>query len=155
MASTSAFFVFFFWLLSFSLSFLSNVVVVVVRSQEYSERGPHGLAQESPETFSPEAFKFFHPDSPLPSPSCADSAADCAPMSSFFKPMATKVRESADESPVAGGANSRRRNIGAGGAVGIVFGCLLAVVLAMGTYHVLVTRRRNISRAYTVHPPPV
>ncbi|XP_068650717.1 uncharacterized protein [Aristolochia californica] len=130
---------FYFLLLFSSISFLSNV-----QSQE-SGRGPHGLAQESPMAFSPEAFEFFNPKSPVPTTSCAES--DCAPVSSFFKPMVTKMQESSE--PV---ARSNGRGIGALGMVGIVFGCVVLVALAMGTYYVVVTRRENISRAKTVQP---
>ncbi|KAL9322771.1 hypothetical protein ACSQ67_010824 [Phaseolus vulgaris] len=55
---------------------------------------------------------------------------------------ATEIHESKAKTPEGG-----RKKLGAGGIAGIIFGVAFVGVLAMGVYHVRVTRRTNMSRA--------
>ncbi|KAK6926795.1 hypothetical protein RJ641_008514 [Dillenia turbinata] len=123
-----------------SLSFLS-----IARAQD---RAPHGLAFENPIAFSPSAVEFFHPNA-KPSAS-KDSCPTCSPLPLAAQVQSTPAHESSDSttSQQSGGG----RGIGPGGVVGIVFGFVFVVLLAMGVYYVVMTRRENTSRAKTIQP---
>ncbi|KAE8733794.1 hypothetical protein F3Y22_tig00000991pilonHSYRG00202 [Hibiscus syriacus] len=107
------------------------------------ERAPHGIAYESPMTFSPSAYQFFHPNTENP---C--SVSDCSPL-----PVAAQVDESkALAIKVSSTPDKSGHEMGADGVAGIVFGLGFAVLLAMGVYYVLNTRRSNANGANIVEP---
>lgn len=123
------------------LSFLS-----VPYSAHGQERAPHGLANESPMVLSPSAIEFFHPKSTNP----ADGGSPLSPPSlSTFSSSTTGVAESslAHESKLSKSTSSGGSRVGIGGLVGIVFGFILVLLLAMGVYYVVVTRQTNATRA--------
>ncbi|KAK7402127.1 hypothetical protein VNO78_14147 [Psophocarpus tetragonolobus] len=99
------------------LSLVSLALVSIVIAQE---RAPHGLVYENPQAFSPSAYDFFHPNE--------TTTSKCSPM-----PLAAEIHES-KPSTLKGG----RKQLGAGGVSGIIFGVAFVVLLAMGVYH---TRR--------------
>ncbi|MBA0582650.1 hypothetical protein Gorai_024785 [Gossypium raimondii] len=71
-------------------------------------------------------------------------ASTCSPL-----PVAAQV----DGSKALASKVSSGQGVGAGGvAAGIVFGLAFAVLLAMGVYYVLNTRRVNANRANSVQP---
>ncbi|KAK6936045.1 hypothetical protein RJ641_033075 [Dillenia turbinata] len=123
-----------------SLSFLS-----IARAQD---RAPHGLSFENPVAFSPSAVEFFHPNV-QPSAS-KDSCLTCSPLPLAAQVQSTPAHESRDSTtsqPSGGGSR-----VGPGGVAGIVFGFVFVVLVAMGVYYVVMTRRENTSRAKTVQP---
>ncbi|XVE59100.1 hypothetical protein DITRI_Ditri05aG0018200 [Diplodiscus trichospermus] len=130
-----------FLLLSSSLALLSTA--------NGEDRAPHGIAYDNPMAFSPSAYEFFHPKTQEPdakSP-CSGAASNCSPL-----PVAAQVEGSkAMESKVSTQEKSGHR-MGAGGIAGIAFGLAFAVLLAMGVYFVLNTRRANANRAISVQP---
>ncbi|XP_042521275.1 uncharacterized protein LOC122094737 [Macadamia integrifolia] len=112
----------------------------------------HGLVYENPKAFSPAAYDFFHPNSQQPS----KNTHSPSPLSTFSSAssavaQSTEAHESnfPDPKTTAAAAGSR---VGAGGIAGIVFGFALVVLLAMGVYYVVITRRSNITRANSVRP---
>ncbi|KAL5990665.1 hypothetical protein ACLOJK_011568 [Asimina triloba] len=128
----------------------------MAQAQDFETRPrSHGLGEETPLAFSPSAFEFFHPDSPLPT--TTDSPLPLS-MSAFSSTSAEPVAKAAQvhetntraASKAGGGAGG-----GPGAVAGIVLGCVLAVLLAMGAYHVSVKRRANISRAKAAGQPHV
>lgn len=121
----------------FSLSLLPGIA----RAQG---RAPHGLAYENPMAFSPSAFDFFHPNGQQQQnlPCGTASNINCSPL-----PMAAQVGHESKES-----SRSRHSGVGAAGIAGIVFGFVFAVLLAMGVYYVVVTRRANVTRANSIQP---
>ncbi|MBA0702203.1 hypothetical protein Goari_027411 [Gossypium aridum] len=117
------------------LLILSSLALVSTGRGE--ERAPHGIAYESPMAFSPSAYDFFHPKT-------ACVASTCSPL-----PVAAQV----DGSKALASKVSSGHGVAAGGvAAGIVFGLAFAVLLAMGVYYVLNTRRVNANRANSVQP---
>ncbi|CAK9174380.1 unnamed protein product [Ilex paraguariensis] len=124
----------FFWILS---------MLSLTRAQD---RAPHGIAYENPVAFSPSAFDFFHPNTQQPSSENPCGASNCSPL-----PLAATVQSSpAHESRSKPNAGESR--MGAGGIAGILFGFVFAVLLAMGVYYVVITRRANMSRTDSVQP---
>ncbi|QCE09336.1 uncharacterized protein LOC114185834 [Vigna unguiculata] len=121
------------------LSLVSLTLVSIVIAQE---RAPHGLVYENPEAFSPSAYNFFHPNEKKPETKNPCAASKCSPMPLAAQVEATEIHESRAKTLERGS-----RKLGAGGLAGIVFGVAFVVVLAMGVYHVRVTRRTNMSRA--------
>ncbi|XVF46346.1 hypothetical protein PTKIN_Ptkin03bG0019900 [Pterospermum kingtungense] len=112
-------------------------------------RAPHGIAYESPMAFSPSAYDFFHPKTEKPDTKNPCAASSCSPL-----PMAAEVGGStrALESKASTTQQKSGHQLGAGGIAGIVFGLAFAVLLAMGAYYVLSTRRANANRANSVQP---
>ncbi|KAF9595684.1 hypothetical protein IFM89_002588 [Coptis chinensis] len=138
---------------SFFLFFVSFLSFLFVASAQ--GRSPHGLAYESPMVLSPSAFEFFHPTSSSSSPN-ADSpcvTSDCAPLplSSFSSSSSVAKSSLAHESRLSTSSTNGNR-LGVGGIVGILFGFVVVVLLAMGVYYVVVTRQTNTSRANSVQP---
>ncbi|KAL8247327.1 hypothetical protein R6Q59_008543 [Mikania micrantha] len=81
---------------------------------------------------SPSAYIFFHPNQQLGL--CEES--NCSPL-----PFAATVQSSlAHESRV------DRANIGAGCIAAIIFGFVFLILLTMGAYYVVTTRRANLRR---------
>ncbi|KAL5698946.1 hypothetical protein ACHQM5_029915 [Ranunculus cassubicifolius] len=114
------------------------------------DRSPHGLAYESPMVLSPSAIEFFHPKATSTTPNtlspCADS--NCVSYSSSNAVAQSNLaHESKFSTP-----NHDSSRVGIGGLVGIVFGFVLVVLVAMGIYYVAVTRRANANRANSVQP---
>ncbi|GMN24756.1 hypothetical protein TIFTF001_000687 [Ficus carica] len=127
-------------------SSLTSFLSTIARAQG---RAPHGLANENPTAFSPSAYEFFHPTEQKPTtPGPCSTGSSCSPL-----PLAAHV-EAADKAQGSSmvSSHSGRQGLGAGGVAGIVFGIAFAVLLAMGAYYVVVTRRQNLSRAVTVQP---
>ncbi|KAF5178919.1 hypothetical protein FRX31_031489 [Thalictrum thalictroides] len=108
-------------------------------------RAPHGLAYENPLVLSPSAIEFFHPKS---------SKSNAANGPSLFS-SSDAVAEStlAHESRLStSNSTTSGSRVGVGGVIGIVFGFVLAVLLAMGVYYVVITRQTNATRAKSVQP---
>ncbi|EOY34358.1 Uncharacterized protein TCM_042052 [Theobroma cacao] len=128
------------------LLLLSSLALVsLARAQD---RAPHGIAYENPMAFSPSAYEFFHPKTREPDTQNPCAASNCSPL-----PMAAQVdtAKALEESKVSTQQISGHR-LGAGGIAGVVFGLAFAVLLAMGAYYVLTTRRANANRANSVQP---
>lgn len=123
-----------------SLPLLTLVSLALVSTAIAQERAPHGLVYENPEAFSPSAYDFFHPNAKKPETKDPCTASKCSPMPLAVE--ATEIHES-KASTLKGG----RKQLGAGGIAGIIFGVAFFVILAMGVYHVKVTRRANMNRA--------
>ncbi|KAK7257711.1 hypothetical protein RIF29_31881 [Crotalaria pallida] len=118
------------------LFFLSISVFSIATCQE---RAPHGLAYESPLTFPPEAYDFFHPNARKPETKDPCTASNCSPLPIAAQVEATQIYENK-------ASNGGRKQIGAGGVAAIIFAVAFAVLLAMGIYYVKVTRQANMSR---------
>lgn len=123
----------------------------IVQAQN-SDRSPHGLAQERPMPLSPAAIEFFHPHSSIPPSANAPCIErNCAPAplpsSSGKRPLAAQLKERSESM-----ARPDHVEIGAGGVIGIMLGCALLVVMAMGAYYVMVTRKNNMKKAISVQP---
>ncbi|XVE79755.1 hypothetical protein DITRI_Ditri14bG0082000 [Diplodiscus trichospermus] len=129
---------------SFLLLLSSLALLSIARGQG---RAPHGIAYESPMAFSPSAYEFFHPKTKEPDTKNPCAASNCSPLPIAAEVEATK----AVESKVSTQQKSGHR-LGAGGIAGIVFGLAFAVLLAMGVFYVLNTRRANANRATSVQP---
>lgn len=118
-----------------------------------SDRSPHGLAQERPMPLSPAAIEFFHPHSSIPPSANAPCLErNCAPVplpssSSGKRPLAAQLKERSEST-----ARPDHVGIGAGGVIGIMLGCALLVVMPMGAYYVMVTRKNNMKKAISVQP---
>ncbi|KAF8039822.1 hypothetical protein BT93_B2131 [Corymbia citriodora subsp. variegata] len=112
------------------------------------DRAPHGLTHESPVAFSPSAYDFFHPNkqpATVKNP-CAESS--CSPL-----PEAAQVVEGAQtQEGKLSATHDGKSRMGAGGIVGIVFALAFVVLLAMGVYYVVVSRRANSSKAKAIQP---
>ncbi|CAK7332347.1 unnamed protein product [Dovyalis caffra] len=112
-------------------------------------RAPHGLVYENPVAFSPSAVEFFHPKTQEPNTKspCAASSS-CSPL-----PLAAQLEttDQAQESKISTSQKGGNR-LRAGGIAGIVLGVAFAVLLTMGVYYVMVTRKANIHRANSVQP---
>ncbi|XP_030447799.1 uncharacterized protein LOC115670628 [Syzygium oleosum] len=130
---------------SFLLILLTPTFLCLARAQD---RAPHGLAYENPVAFSPSAYDFFHPNTQqttVRNP-CAESS--CSPL-----PEAAQMAEAAQaQEGKLSATHDGKSRMGAGGIVGIVFGLAFAVLLAMGVYYVVVTRRANTSKAKAIQP---
>lgn len=100
---------------------------------------------------SPSAFQFFHPNSPLSSANVPCSESHCVPVSSFSG-AATEAQAAQVHEVVKPGSKANGTGVGAVGVAGIVFGFVLIVLLAMGVYYVVITRRSNANRANSVQP---
>ncbi|KAI3826496.1 hypothetical protein L1987_00544 [Smallanthus sonchifolius] len=134
--------------MNFLLVFLSFLTIISFTSTKAQDRAPHGLVYENPMAFSPSAYNFFHPKSNPPNiqGSCVESS--CAPL-----PIAATVQSSLAEESKARNEKSESR-VGAGGIVGVIFGFIMVVLLAMGVYYV-VTNRRGGSRGESTILPSV
>ncbi|GLT56778.1 hypothetical protein SLA2020_297970 [Shorea laevis] len=124
-------------LLLSSLAFLS-----IARGQD---RAPHGIAYENPMAISPSAYNFFHPKTQDPRGDdhpCAGAASSSC--SSLLLAAEVGANE-AVESKVVARQHAGSNRVGAGGIAAIVFGCTLVVLLAMGVFYVLITRRANLN----------
>ncbi|GMG98796.1 hypothetical protein Nepgr_000636 [Nepenthes gracilis] len=101
------------------------------------DRAPHGLSHEKPVAFSPLAYDFFHPDAHHSQ--CDDCSSHLSPY-----PLAAHVRASeAQQSEV----STSQAGLGVGRVIGIVFGAVFVVILAMGAYYAVITRRANLNQA--------
>lgn len=103
-------------------------------------RAPHGLAYESPAAadggaVSPEAYAFFNPAAASKN-STAPAEFPNAAASSLESNLA---RDSVAKTEGGGG--------GGGGMVGILIGFLFVVVLVLGVFFVVTTRKRNWTKA--------
>ncbi|KAG4986560.1 hypothetical protein JHK82_034184 [Glycine max] len=121
------------------LSLASLALVSIVIAQE---RAPHGLVYENPEAFSPSAYNFFHPNERKPETKDPCAASKCSPMPLAAQVEATEIHESKASTP-----QGSKKQLGAGSVAGIIFGVAFVVLLALGVYHVRVTRRANMSKA--------
>ncbi|KAG5248230.1 Transmembrane protein [Salix suchowensis] len=122
---------------------LSSLTILLVAGAQ--ERAPHGLVYENPVAFSPSAVEFFHPRTPevpkLESP-CAAPSTSCSPL-----PLAARFE---DSDQTKGRISTDRRGggrLGAGGVAGVILGVAFAVLLTLGVYHVMITRKASINRA--------
>ncbi|KAH7691175.1 hypothetical protein IHE45_02G099400 [Dioscorea alata] len=102
-------------------------------------RAPHGLAFESPMSFPPSAFEFFHPR-----PAAGAKTAN-APLP-LSMARADRVVESAWATPESSGGIRG----GAGGVVVTVIGVACVVLVAIGTSYYYLVIKRNSKRASTL-----
>jgi hypothetical protein len=132
---------------SFFLFFSSSLTLVFFTGAGAQGRAPHGLVYENPVAFSPSAVEFFHPKTHEPNvkSSCAASSS-CSPLPLAAQLEATDQAQESEISTSQKGGNRLR----AGGIAGIVLGVAFAVLLTMGVYHVMVTRKANLNRANSV-----
>ncbi|KAJ4971611.1 hypothetical protein NE237_004710 [Protea cynaroides] len=116
-------------------------------------RAPHGLVYDNPSAFSPAAFDFFHPNTQHPNSQNPCVESDCAPtpLSTFSAAAAVVQATEAHESKLSDTKTTGNR-VGASGIAGIVFGFAFAVLLAMGVYYVVITRKSDITQANSVRP---
>ncbi|XP_031120961.1 uncharacterized protein LOC116024200 [Ipomoea triloba] len=102
-------------------------------------RAPHGLAYESPAAdggaVSPEAYAFFNPAAA----SKNSTAAAQFPNAAASSLESNLARDSVAKTEGGGG--------GGGGMVGILIGFLFVVVLVLGVFFVVTTRKRNWTKA--------
>ncbi|XP_039141286.1 uncharacterized protein LOC120278607 [Dioscorea cayenensis subsp. rotundata] len=103
-------------------------------------RAPHGLAFESPMSFSPSAFEFFHPR-----PAAGAKTAN-APLP-LSMARADRVVESAWATPESSGGI---RGGAAGAVVVTVIGVACVVLVAIGTSYYFLVIKRNSKRASTL-----
>ncbi|XP_022755638.1 uncharacterized protein LOC111303553 [Durio zibethinus] len=129
---------------SFLLLLSSLALLSIARGQD---RAPHGISYENPMAFSPSAYEFFHPKTHEPDTQNPCAASNCSPLPVAAQVDATKALESKISTQQKSG-----HQLGAGGIAGIVFGLAFAVLLTMGVYYVLNTRRANANRANSVQP---
>ncbi|XWS74280.1 hypothetical protein CRYUN_Cryun02cG0201400 [Craigia yunnanensis] len=129
---------------SFLLLLSSLALLSIARGQD---RDPHGITYENPMAFSPSADEFFHPKTQEPDIKNPCAASNCSPLLIAAQVGSTKALESKVSTQQKFG-----HQLGAGGIAGIVFGLAFAVLLAMGVYYVLKTRRDNANRENSVQP---
>ncbi|GAB4825431.1 hypothetical protein Ancab_008304 [Ancistrocladus abbreviatus] len=96
------------------------------------DRAPHGLAYESPVAFSPKAYDFFHPNA---------HRVPCDDCSPYY--LATQVRASEAQKPQV----SKKNHMGVGGVFKVMIGIVSVLLLAMGIYYVMITRKTKLNRA--------
>uniref|UniRef100_A0A7N1A4M6 Transmembrane protein n=1 Tax=Kalanchoe fedtschenkoi TaxID=63787 RepID=A0A7N1A4M6_KALFE len=123
------------------------VVLTFVTDSRAQERSPHGLAYENPVAYSPAAYDFFHPDAGQSGSnvkSCSKSGCSPLPLAAHFE------SNQAHESHAT--LSQRRGGLGAKAITAIVSGMAFAVLLGMGAYYVVTTRRANNNRANSVQP---
>ncbi|KAM7496732.1 hypothetical protein LguiA_021146 [Lonicera macranthoides] len=109
-------------------------------------RAPHGIVNAKPMALSPSAFDFFNPNDQQPSTKNPCVVSNCSPF-----PIAATVQSSlAHESRST--IKKCEAGVGAGGVAAIIFGFVFVVLLAMGAYYVVVTRRANMGRTTSVQP---
>ncbi|KAI3511778.1 hypothetical protein L1887_18936 [Cichorium endivia] len=125
------------------LLFVTLISFTTTKSQE---RSPHGLAYENPMAFSPSAYNFFHPKANPPRIQDPCEESGCSPL-----PMAATVQSSLAQESASKNEKSGSK-IGAGGVAGVIFGFVFVVLVAMGAYFVVSTRRTNLGRKNTVLP---
>ncbi|OMO67477.1 hypothetical protein CCACVL1_20504 [Corchorus capsularis] len=131
-----------------SILLLLSCLSLLVSIAWGQDRAPHGIAYESPMAFSPSAYEFFHPKTQDPETKIPCASSNCSPL-----PIAAQVDSAKSlDSKVSTTEQKSRNRLGAGGIAGIIFGLAFAVLLAMGVYYVLNTRRANANRANSVQP---
>ncbi|XWS71817.1 hypothetical protein CRYUN_Cryun03dG0170600 [Craigia yunnanensis] len=129
---------------SFLLILSSLALLSIARGQD---RAPHGIAYVNPMAFSPSAYEFFHPKTQKPDTGNPCTASNCSPLPIAAEVEGTKALESKVSTQQKSG-----HQLGAGGIAGIVFGLAFAILLAMGVYYMLNTRRANANQANSVQP---
>ncbi|KAL3530573.1 hypothetical protein ACH5RR_009895 [Cinchona calisaya] len=124
---------------------LTSLLLVIILSlsniTRAQERAPHGLVYESPMFLSPEAYDFFHPDTQPQHGNGPCSSSDCSKLPEAASVLSTPAHESTS-SPDAG-----RKQLGAGSIASIPIGLAFALLLGLGAYYVVITRRTNAARA--------
>lgn len=117
---------------------LLNVIILTLfffTTSGAQDRAPHGLDHESLTALSPSAYDFFHPNAQLTVQNpCEES--NCSPL-----PLAATVQSSLAYESTEGGAK-----LGAGAIAAIIFGFVFVILLVMGVYYVVNTRRSNLRR---------
>ncbi|KAK3442298.1 uncharacterized protein LOC104432874 [Eucalyptus grandis] len=130
---------------SFLLILLTPTFLCLAGAQD---RAPHGLANENPMAFSPSAYDFFHPNTQQTTVKNPCAISSCSPL-----PEAAQVVGAAQgQDGKLSATRDGKSQMGVGGIVGIVFALAFAVLLAMGVYYVVVTRRANASKAKAIQP---
>ncbi|XP_019166539.1 PREDICTED: uncharacterized protein LOC109162274 [Ipomoea nil] len=114
-------------------------------------RAPHGLAYETPAgaaadggAVSPEAYAFFNPAAGT-GPKNSTAAAAQFPAAAASSLESNLARDSVAKTEDGGG--------GGGGMVGILIGFLFVVVLVLGVFFVVTTRKRNWTKANAADMP--
>ncbi|PIA37386.1 hypothetical protein AQUCO_03000166v1 [Aquilegia coerulea] len=130
-------------MVSFFLFFISSLSFLCIAQGQ--GRAPHGLAYENPLVLSPSAIEFFHPK--YSNPNAANGPSLFSSSSVAESTLAHESRLSTSDA-----ASSSGSRVGVGGIVGIMFGFVLAVLLAMGVYYVVITRQTNATKANSVQP---
>ncbi|KAE8038845.1 hypothetical protein FH972_011317 [Carpinus fangiana] len=123
-------------------SFLVFFSLLTILSNARQDRAPHGIVYENPIAFTPSAYDFFHPSTRK---SCETS--NCSPL-----PVAAQVVQASPGHESRELASQKGSRVGAGAIAGIAFGLVFAVLLGMGVYYVVITRRDNTSRTNSVQP---
>ena len=117
-------------------------LLTILSNARDQDRAPHGIVYENPVAFTPSAYDFFHPSTQR---SC--TTANCSPL-----PVAAQVVQATPGHESREFASQKGSRVGAGAIAGIAFGLVFAVLLGMGVYHVVITRRANMSRTNSVQP---
>ncbi|XP_059429181.1 uncharacterized protein LOC132164424 [Corylus avellana] len=126
-------------MVSFFLFFSLLTLLSIARAQDGA---PHGIVYENPIAFTPSAYDFFHPSTQR---SCETS--NCSPL-----PVAAQVVEATPGHESRELESQKGSRVGAAAIAGIAFGLVFAVLLGMGVYYVVITRRANVSRTNSVQP---
>lgn len=132
--------------MNFLLLCVSFLTVISFTTTKAQDRAPHGLVYEHPMAFSPSAYTFFHPKANPPSIQDPCDESKCSPL-----PMAATVESDLAEESRAKTEKSENR-VGAGGIMGVIFGFIFVVLLAMGAYYGVIKHRRNSRRENTILP---
>ncbi|KAI3696960.1 hypothetical protein L6452_29616 [Arctium lappa] len=122
------------------------VTVISFTNNRAQDRAPHGLVYENPMAFSPSAYSFFHPKAVPPSIQDPCDGSHCSPLLIAATVQSSLAQDSRSTNEKSGS------KFGAGGIAGVIFGFIFVVLLAMGAYHVVITRRTNSRRKNTVLP---
>jgi hypothetical protein len=123
-------------------SFLVFFSLLTILSVARQDRAPHGIVYENPIAFTPSAYDFFHPSTQK---FCETS--NCSPL-----PVAAQVVKATPGHESRDLGSQKGSRVGAGAIAGIAFGLVFAVLLGMGVYYVVITRRANTSRTNSVQP---
>nr|GEW67335.1 hypothetical protein CTI12_AA411230 [Tanacetum cinerariifolium] len=115
--------------MNFLLLCVSFLTVISFTTTKAQDRAPHGLVYEHPMAFSPSAYTFFHPKANPPSIQDPCEESNCSPL-----PIAATVESSLAEESRAKNEKSESK-VGAGGIMGVIFGFMFVVLLAMGFYY--------------------
>ncbi|KAG2333487.1 hypothetical protein Bca52824_004667 [Brassica carinata] len=133
--------------LTHSLPFFSCSLSLLICVAIAGSRPAHGPAYLNPSAFSPEAYDFFHPKSPVPDNNPQETRILCH----FFHlhlhlhhTQGSKV--SSDEH-----ISESRREEGGGETVGILLGISFAAFILVGLYFVIKKRLANITRTIVIH----
>lgn len=122
-------------------SFILLVITILITISRAQERSPHGIAYQSPLAISPEAYNFFHPDV-----QSQGARGPCASSKCSTLPVAATVQSTPAHENTATTEAGRNR-LGGSGIATISIGVLSVVLVGIGVYQLVITRRNNAARA--------